>query len=81
MTTKEMDALDRRLGQVNDIYALFRSNRRLERPEVLPVRSGTFEKIRKNMMDMGVSPSQLKVPRVMRDEGLIQILERNAFER
>ena len=67
--------LDKALGKENKSYEALRKIGRLEPIEVITVRSGTFEKLRQEMISNGVSATQIKQPRVTRNEKLIKILE------
>jgi len=76
---KEIDALDKQLGEENHLYKFFRSNGRLQCIEAITVPPGTFEKLRRTMVDqLGTSPTQTKQPRVTRHPILIQILQDSA---
>jgi len=81
LTDVELNALDRQIGKANHLYEFFRSNGRLHRIEAVPVRPGTFEKLRKTMVNnLGTSPMQMKQPRVTRDPRLVCVLEEGAID-
>lgn len=75
LNTEEKMKLDKALGKENKSYEALRKIGRLEPIEVITVRSGTFEKLRQEMISNGVSATQIKQPRVTRNEKLIKILE------
>jgi hypothetical protein len=69
--------LDKALGEENKTYEVLRNVGRLEPIEVITVQNGTFEKLRQEMISNGVGATQIKQPRVLRNEKLIRILEEN----
>ena len=71
--------LDKALGKENKSYEVLRNIGRLDPIEVITVRSGTFEKLRQEMISNGVSATQIKQPRVTRNEKLIKILEEESI--
>ena len=74
-TAAAVAALDAELCAGNEIYALFRQKRMLEPPRVVPVRPGTFAAVRDEMVTaLGCSPTQAKLPRVLRDRRLVDVL-------
>lgn len=76
----QCEALDRRIGEENKVYQFVRDNGRVERVEVIAVSRGSFEKLRRHMVDhLGTSPTQMKQPRVTRHPQLIKILENAAL--
>ena len=75
MTKAEIEALDQRLAKANQLYELFRKKNRLHCIEVIPVKSGTFEQVRRAMVQSGVGITQIKQPRVTRRQDLVEILE------
>uniref|UniRef100_A0A7S4IET5 GH3 auxin-responsive promoter n=1 Tax=Odontella aurita TaxID=265563 RepID=A0A7S4IET5_9STRA len=80
LNDSQIDALDRRLGEENRVYDFVRSSGRLQRVEVIVVLPGTFEKLRRVMIDdLGTSPTQTKQPRVTRHPKLVKILEDSAM--
>jgi len=81
LTNKEKMKLDIRLGEENKSYQSLRSIGRLQRIEVVTVRKGTFEKLHKEMISSGVGTTQIKQPRVTRNEKLIQMLEDGKIEK
>jgi len=76
LTSEEMKELDVHLGKQNKSYQALRTNGRLQQIEVITVRNGTFEEVRQGMIANGVGATQIKQPRVTRNEKLIEILER-----
>ena len=78
MKREEVDALDQRLAEANQLYELFRKKNRLHCVEVIPVKSGTFEQVRRAMVQSGVGITQMKQPRVTRRQDLVEILESGA---
>jgi hypothetical protein len=77
LTKKEKLQLDKALGEENKTYEVLRNVGRLEPIEVITVQNGTFEKLRQEMISNGVGATQIKQPRVLRNEKLIRILEEN----
>ena len=75
LTKKEKMQLDKALGIENKTYKVLRNIGRLQPIEVITLRSGTFEKVRQEMISSGVGATQIKQPRVTRNEKLIKILE------
>jgi hypothetical protein len=80
LTNEEKIKLDMRLGEENKSYQSLRSIGRLQQIDVVTVRRGTFENLRKEMVSSGVGTTQIKQPRVTRDEKLIQILQDGKIE-
>ena len=78
LTKKEKKQLDEALGKENKSYKALRTNGRLYPIEVIVVRNGTFEKLRQEMISAGIGPTQVKQPRVTRNEMLIKTLEEGA---
>ena len=78
MKKEEVDVLDQRLAEANQVYELFRKKNRLHCVEVIPVKSGTFERVRRAMVRSGVGITQIKQPRVTRRQDLVEILESGA---
>jgi len=71
---------DEALQNENDIYALFRRKGMLHKPEVKLVKPGTFEKIRKQLIQNGSSASQVKIPRVARHPTVVRTLHENSLD-
>ena len=67
--------LDKALGIENKSYQTLRNIGRLQPIEVITLKNGTFEKVRREMISLGVGATQMKQPRVTRNEKLIRILE------
>jgi auxin responsive GH3 family protein len=80
LTSEEKMKLDTRLGEENKSYQSLRSIGRLQRIEVVTVRKGTFENLRKEMVSSGAGTTQIKQPRVTRNEKLIKMLEDGKIE-
>jgi len=81
LTRREKIKLDERLGEENKSYKSLRSRGRLEEIEVVTVRKGTFERLRKQMVSCGVGTTQIKQPRVTRNEMLIRMLEESKVDK
>ncbi len=75
LTRKEKMQLDKALGIENKSYQTLRNIGRLQPIEVITLKNGTFEKVRREMVSLGVGATQMKQPRVTRNEKLIRILE------
>lgn len=75
LTEKEKFQLDTELGIHNETYKVLRDIGRLQPIEVFTLRSGTFEKVRQEMISNGVGATQVKQPRVTRTDSSIKILE------
>jgi len=75
ITKKEKMKLDKALERENQTYKVLRDIGRLQPIEVIALKRGTFEKVRQKMISYGVGATQIKQPRVTRDEELIKILE------
>ena len=69
--------LDKCLAEANPRYLAAVEGRRLAPLGLYLVTKGTFEKIRKMLVQMGASNNQVKVPRLIRDEALINTLKHN----
>ena len=55
---------------------LFRKKRMLKEVEVIGVSPGTFERVRHTMAtQLKVNPTQTKIPRVVRDKRIVELLE------
>ena len=76
LSVQEMDALDQQLCKTNPAYEKFRRKGRMHRLDVFVVQPGTFRKMREIMVhELSCSPSQVKQPRVTRNERMISLLE------
>ena len=65
---------DRALQRTNPIYQSFREKDSIGAPVIHGVASGTFEKIRLEMINAGTGINQVKIPRVVRTNNIISIL-------
>jgi hypothetical protein len=72
------DRLDENLGAVNSEYGVKRESNRLAKPRALPLRPGTYEEIRKRLVQDGVPDAQIKIshlnPKAEIKEILVQYL-------
>lgn len=75
LTKKEKYQLDEALCRNNISYRALRKNGRLYPIEAFVVKKGTFEKVRQQIILTGVSPTQIKQPRVTRHDALVKTLE------
>ena len=66
---------DLALRQSHPVYKSFRSKRSIAEAEVRAVQPGGFRKLRTRLIERGMSPSQLKMPRVLKEPELIRHLE------
>jgi hypothetical protein len=69
--------LDSELCKANISYGRHRSKGKLAEAQVKLVKEGTFALIKKMKTDKGVSKNQFKMPRVVRDRQLIDLLNKN----
>ncbi|AFM40634.1 GH3 auxin-responsive promoter-binding protein [Desulfosporosinus acidiphilus SJ4] len=74
---KIRQALDECLAQANPRYLAAVQDRRLAPLGLNLVAKGTFGEIRKMLVQRGASNNQVKVPRMVRDEALINTLRHN----
>jgi hypothetical protein len=70
-------ALDQELCGLNFAYRNHRSKGSVDEPEVRFVAPGTFAGLRTRLVESGLmSANQLKVPRVLKDPALVEVLQR-----
>jgi hypothetical protein len=69
--------MDKELCKANISYGRHRSKGKLSETKVRLVKEGTFALIKKFKTDKGVSKNQFKMPRVIRDQELIELLNKN----
>jgi hypothetical protein len=69
--------VDKELCKANISYGRHRSKGRLAQAQVKLVKEGTFASIKKLRTDKGVSKNQFKMPRVVSDKEIIDLLNRN----
>jgi len=74
-------ALDASLRRANPVYALIRGSERLGPATLHPVRPGTFQALRDVLVRRGASPTQVKVPRAVRDPELVALLRSHRSSR
>ncbi|ATB31024.1 GH3 auxin-responsive promoter family protein [Melittangium boletus] len=67
-------SLDASLRRANPVYALIRGSERLGSAALHPVTPGTFQALREVLVRRGASPTQVKVPRAVRDPELVALL-------
>lgn len=70
-------SMDRELCKANMSYGRHRSKGRLAEAQVKLVKEGTFGLIKKLKTDKGVSRNQFKMPRVVKDKEIIDLLNKN----
>ena len=70
-------ALESNLHQVTPRYQAAVQGNRLLPCTVKLVRPGTFQKIRQVLIRRGASPNQVKVPRLLKDPNLLNLLAEN----
>ena len=68
--------MDKELCKTNISYGRHRSKGKLSETQVRLVTEGTFQLIKKIRTDKGVSKNQFKMPRVIRDKELIELLNK-----
>lgn len=69
--------LDKELCKANISYDRHRSKGNLAEAKVKLVKEGTFAKIKKIKTDKGISKNQFKMPRVIRDKEIVDLLDKN----
>jgi hypothetical protein len=69
--------MDNELCKANISYSRHRSKGKLAEAQVKLVREGTFAMIKKIKTDRGVSKNQFKMPRVVWDSDIIELLNKN----
>ena len=69
--------LDKELCKANISYDRHRSKGNLAEAKVKLVKEGTFAKIKKIKIDKGISKNQFKMPRVIRDKEIVDLLDKN----
>ncbi|MCM0648112.1 GH3 auxin-responsive promoter family protein [Clostridium swellfunianum] len=69
--------MDKELSKINIAYGRQRSKRKLAEAQVKLVKEGTFMLIKKMKIAKGVSKNQFKMPRVVTDREIIDLLDRN----
>merc|ERR1712086_6091 len=67
--------LDEQLCALHPVYASYRAKNSISAPRVRAVSAGGFEAMRNALVARGMSPNQLKMPRVLKDTEMIQILQ------
>ena len=67
--------LDEQLCALHPVYASYRAKNSISAPRVRAVSAGGFETMRNALVARGMSPNQLKMPRVLKDTEMIQILQ------
>ncbi|SFD42067.1 GH3 auxin-responsive promoter family protein [Clostridium uliginosum] len=65
------EKLDDELKKVNLAYGRFRNNNRLAKLKIVMISEGTFDNFKKSLINKGASKSQLKVPRVIKDNNIL----------
>jgi hypothetical protein len=68
------EALDGALRRANPVYGLVRGGERLGAATLHPVAPGTFQALGGVLVRRGASPTQVKVPRTVRDPELLTLL-------
>jgi len=68
------DRLDKNLAAVNSEYATKRESGRLAPPRALALRSGTYEDVRKRLVDDGVPDAQIKISHLNPKKEIKEIL-------
>ncbi len=74
---KLKSALESNLRQANPRYAAAVKGNKLSPCTVQLVQAGTFQKIRLELIRRGASPNQAKVPRLLKDPSLLNLLAEN----
>lgn len=75
---KEMrDTLEHNLGASNPRYLAALEVKHISPLEIRLVKTGTFEGLKQELAKRGVSQNQVKIPRFIKDPGLIRMLEEN----
>ena len=74
------DTLESALCEANPRYRAGLEAKRLGPLKLVFVRQGTFQAIRRELIERGASQNQVKIPRLVRDVELLAILEANAEE-
>jgi hypothetical protein len=77
MTKNISSLMDKELCKANISYGRHRNKGRLAEAQVKLVKDGTFSMIKKIKIDKGVSKNQFKMPRVVRDREIIELLDKN----
>ena len=73
--------LDAALQQRSPVYKSFRAKGAIRELEVVPVRAGTFSRLRERWLSQrGATPNQQKVPRVLHDATAAQFLASNRMK-
>ncbi|QRO02549.1 GH3 auxin-responsive promoter family protein [Archangium violaceum] len=73
-TARLSQALEAALCRTNPFYELIRRSERLGAATLHPVTPGTFQALRNVLIQRGGAPSQVKVPRVVRDAEMRELL-------
>lgn len=69
--------LEKTLGEANPRYRAGLQAGRIAPLELCPVRPGTFQALRRVMLQKGASQNQVKIPRVVKDGTLLTLLQKN----
>ena len=71
------ETLDRCLCDASPVYESYRSKNSIAQAQVRIVSKGTFREVRNALVESGtMSPNQLKIPRVLKDEKLTSSIQR-----
>ncbi len=68
--------MDMELSKANISYSRHRSKGKLSMVEVRLVKEGTFDMLKKMKINKGTSKNQFKMPRVIRDKELVEMLDK-----
>ena len=71
------DELENSLAEANPRYRVGLENKRIAPLTVYFVKQGTFQTIRTELVKRGASLNQVKMPRLVRNQALIDILDQN----
>lgn len=79
--SKLCDTLEKKLYEANPRYRTGVESNRIAPCVVHLVRSGTFDRLRQELVKRGASLNQVKIPRPIQDARLIEVLESNRLEK
>jgi hypothetical protein len=71
--------LDEQLQQSHHVFRSFRAKNAIGEPQVRLVRPGSFKEMRGSLVEQGMSPNQLKMPRVLRSDRLAALLQEHVL--
>ncbi len=67
--------IDDILSSLNVLYLNFRESKSIEKPQIKLVKQNTFKSLKQKILSRGSSESQFKMPRLLKEQILIDYLE------